>query len=79
MIDVKALYKKYIDGHKTKSIVYAVIVLAVLQGFSVFVLPSYIWKVIGALALWALRDGVKKTEKAQVNEDIQHRCNYKTS
>ena len=64
MNKLKALYEKYINGNKTKSIVYAVIILALLQGLNLFILPAYIWKVIGALALWALRDGVKKTEVA---------------
>ena len=43
---------------------HAIIVLAALQGLGIFVLPGYIWKVIGAVALWALRDGVKKAEVA---------------
>ena len=64
MEKLKVLYSKYIDGNKTKSIVYSVIVLALLQGINILVLPAYIWKVIGALALWTLRDGVKKTEVA---------------
>ena len=68
MEKLKALYKKYIDGNKTKSVVYAVIILALLQGLNLFLLPAYIWKVIGALALWALRDGIKKTEVAVKQE-----------
>ena len=64
MEHAKLFYGKYIDGNKTKSLVYAIIVLAALQGLNLFVLPAYIWKVVGAVALWALRDGVKKTEVA---------------
>jgi len=64
MAHAKLFYGKYIDGNKTKSLVYVIIALAALQGLNLFVLPAYIWKVIGAVSLWALRDGVKKTEVA---------------
>lgn len=53
-----------LKGRKTFIVAITIAVLGLLQGLEVFVVPEWVWPVIGGLGLTFLRAGVNKVSDA---------------
>lgn len=55
---------KFLKGKKTYIIAGTICVLGFLQGTGIFILPDYVWPILGGLGLTTLRAGVNKVAES---------------
>ena len=64
----------FLKGKKSYIIAIAMVGLGLAQGLDIFIVPEWMWGIIGALGLGALRAGVTKVAdeiKAAANKPVE--------
>lgn len=54
---------KWLSGKKTYIVVIVTLALGTAKGFDILIIPEFVWIILGALGLGAIRSAAKKIEE----------------